>query len=216
MIEKTFFIFSWTNTEEIPGTLEKCRYVIIVSLKRLKRTIYQKFRSEIFNSLQLSWNFSPVLFFFYSQNTSFYIVFSTCLYTIVKTITRNSIFRKDTSYYNNNTFLHLLKEFFKKRKKKLTNFLRYAIITGNKSKRLSGENSIFEQTFLRVTVQLTSISRIRRNTKNAWEVHTTYTQRTHNGRLPISSFGTRAGNWRKKREKFFRINAPKKTSISFS
>lgn len=37
-----------------------------------------------------------------------------------------------------------------------------------------------------------------------------YTQRTHNGRLPISSFGTRAGNWRKKREKFFRINAPKK------
>lgn len=215
MIEKTFFIFSWTNTEEIPGTLEKCRYVIIVSLKRLKRTIYQKFRSEIFNSLQLSWNFSPVLFFFIRKIPRFTSFSQRCLYTIVKTITRNSIFRKDTSY-NNNTFLHLLKEFFEKRKKKLTNFLRYAIITGNKSKRLSGENSIFEQTFLRVTVQLTSISRIRRNTKNAWEVHTTYTQRTHNGRLPISSFGTRAGNWRKKREKFFRINAPKKTSISFS
>lgn len=32
----------------------------------LKRTIYQKFRSEIFKSLQLLWNFSPFSFFFFA------------------------------------------------------------------------------------------------------------------------------------------------------
>lgn len=112
-----------------------------------------------------------IFFFFllHSKNTLFYIVLLLVTFKRSKRLQEIQFFEKILTNILTIITRSYIDSSQKKKKEIDILSMRYAIITVKKTKRLSGENSIFneEQTFLRVTLQLTSISRIRRNTKNA-------------------------------------------------